>query len=80
MFFICFDINNKESFQNVTMKWIPEIEYHSPDVPKIIVGCKMGKSFSPLHRTKYDISPEIYMGNTPGAISGAGTTFLSWVT
>ena len=62
MFFICFEINNKESFQNVTRKWVPEIEYHSPDVPKIIVGCKMGKSFSPLHRTKYDISPEFLHG------------------
>ena len=62
MFFICFEINNKESFQNVTRKWVPEIEYHSPDVQKIIVGCKMGKSFSPLHRTKYDISPEFLHG------------------
>ena len=49
VFLICFAINNKTSFDNITDKWIPEIKKHCPDVPVVIVGCKMGKTF--LSRT-----------------------------
>ena len=49
VFLICFAINNKTSFDNITDKWIPEIKKHCPDVPLVIVGCKMGKTF--LSRT-----------------------------
>lgn len=41
VFLICFAINNKTSFDNITDKWIPEIETHCPDIPIVIVGCKM---------------------------------------
>ncbi|KAJ5066111.1 hypothetical protein M0811_03444 [Anaeramoeba ignava] len=35
---ICFSIDNKESFENVKNKWIPEIQHHCTNVPFILVG------------------------------------------
>ena len=40
VFFLCFSIISKASFDNVKSKWVPEIRHHCPDVPIILIGTK----------------------------------------
>lgn len=40
VFLICYSIISPTSFQNVASKWHPEINYHAPGVPVILVGTK----------------------------------------
>jgi len=40
VFMITFSIVDPSSFENVTTKWLPEIEHHCPGVPFILVGTK----------------------------------------
>ena len=40
VFLVCFSLNNRASFDNMKLKWIPEIQYHCPTTPFIIVGMK----------------------------------------
>ena len=39
-FLICFAVNNPVSFGNIETKWYPEIQFHCPGVPIILVGTK----------------------------------------
>jgi small GTP-binding protein len=41
VFLICFSIVNPYSFENVRTKWYPEIRYHCPNTPIILVGTKL---------------------------------------
>ncbi|ESN93806.1 hypothetical protein HELRODRAFT_157785 [Helobdella robusta] len=38
---ICFAINNRDSFENVELKWLPEIRHHCPNTPFVLVGTKL---------------------------------------
>ncbi|KAF7343750.1 hypothetical protein MSAN_01955600 [Mycena sanguinolenta] len=40
-FLACFSIANRESFDAVRSKWVPEIRYFCPDIPFLIVGTKI---------------------------------------
>jgi small GTP-binding protein len=40
VFILAFDIVNRESFENIRMKWYPEIVHHCPNKPIILMGCK----------------------------------------
>ena len=37
---MCFGIDNPDSFENLTEKWVPEINHFCPNVPVILVGNK----------------------------------------
>ncbi|XP_057674491.1 rho-related GTP-binding protein RhoF [Corythoichthys intestinalis] len=37
---LCFDVTNPTSFDNVTIKWHPEVKHFCRDVPVILIGCK----------------------------------------
>ncbi|KAM9793443.1 rho-related GTP-binding protein RhoF [Syngnathus typhle] len=37
---VCFDVTNPTSFDNVTIKWHPEVKHFCPGVPLILIGCK----------------------------------------
>ncbi|EJD44771.1 hypothetical protein AURDEDRAFT_114284 [Auricularia subglabra TFB-10046 SS5] len=37
---LCFALNDRDSFENVSEKWLPEIAHYIPDVPRLLVGCK----------------------------------------
>lgn len=39
-FLVCFSVINPTSFDNVLLKWQPEIRHHAPDVPFVLVGTK----------------------------------------
>mmetsp|Transcript_25165 Transcript_25165/g.51190 ORF Transcript_25165/g.51190 Transcript_25165/m.51190 type:complete len:184 (+) Transcript_25165:88-639(+) len=41
VFLICFSVDTETSYQNVKSKWLPEIEFHAPGVPIILVGTKV---------------------------------------
>ncbi|RWS13265.1 hypothetical protein B4U79_06018 [Dinothrombium tinctorium] len=41
IFLICFSVASPSSFDNVTIKWVPEIRHHCPDTPLILVGTKI---------------------------------------
>ena len=38
---VCFAINNRDSFENVSQKWIPEVRHHCPKTPIVLVGTKL---------------------------------------
>ncbi|XP_036972280.1 rho-related GTP-binding protein RhoF [Acanthopagrus latus] len=37
---ICFDVTNPTSFENVLIKWFPEVRHFCRDIPVILIGCK----------------------------------------
>ncbi|XP_056593164.1 rho-related GTP-binding protein RhoF [Triplophysa dalaica] len=37
---ICYDVTNPTSFENVTIKWFPEVHHFCHDTPIILIGCK----------------------------------------
>merc|ERR1712107_603814 len=40
IFLVCFSVVSTPSFNNVKLKWVPEINHHAPGVPIILVGTK----------------------------------------
>ena len=40
VFLLCFCVSSWNSFENVSQRWIPELQKHAPDVPIILVGTK----------------------------------------
>ncbi|CAG2243932.1 RAC1 [Mytilus edulis] len=36
----CFSISGTDSLENITSRWIPEIDRYIPDCPRVLVGCK----------------------------------------
>ena len=48
---IAFSLFSRDSFNNLREKWIPEIKYHCPGIPFLIIG------------TKDDVRKEIMWGN-----------------
>eukprot|EP00485_Elphidium_margaritaceum_P004927 CAMPEP_0202690468 /NCGR_PEP_ID=MMETSP1385-20130828/5440_1 /ASSEMBLY_ACC=CAM_ASM_000861 /TAXON_ID=933848 /ORGANISM="Elphidium margaritaceum" /LENGTH=191 /DNA_ID=CAMNT_0049345733 /DNA_START=30 /DNA_END=605 /DNA_ORIENTATION=+ len=40
IFLVCYSVASPASFDNITLKWIPEITHHCPDTPFIVVGMK----------------------------------------
>jgi len=44
---ICFSIDNRDSFANVSLKWIPEVRHFCPRTPIILCGTKIDLRYSP---------------------------------
>lgn len=40
IFLVCFSVVSRESLENVTAKWLPEITHYAKNVPFILVGTK----------------------------------------
>lgn len=40
VFLVCFSVVSNTSLENVSAKWIPEIQHHCPNVPILLVGTK----------------------------------------
>ena len=41
MFLICFSLINPASLESVDTKWYPEVNFHCPNTPIILVGTKL---------------------------------------
>ncbi|XP_028319083.1 rho-related GTP-binding protein RhoF isoform X2 [Gouania willdenowi] len=37
---VCFDVTNPTSFENVLIKWYPEVKHFCQQTPVILIGCK----------------------------------------
>ncbi|XP_078277786.1 rho-related GTP-binding protein RhoF [Rhinoraja longicauda] len=37
---ICYDVTNPTSFENVRIKWVPEVNHFCQEVPTLLIGCK----------------------------------------
>ncbi|XP_013888051.1 rho-related GTP-binding protein RhoF [Austrofundulus limnaeus] len=37
---VCFDVTNPTSFENVSIKWHPEVRHFCGETPVILIGCK----------------------------------------
>jgi len=38
---ICYSIDSPDSLENVPEKWVPEVRHFCPNVPFVLVGCKV---------------------------------------
>jgi small GTP-binding protein len=45
---ICFSIDSPDSLENVPEKWVPEVRHFCPNVPFVLVGCKMDLRNDPV--------------------------------
>ncbi|KAJ6495256.1 Cdc42-like protein [Mycena sanguinolenta] len=41
VFVVCFSVEMPASFENVRTKWLPEVKYHCPDVPCLLVATQI---------------------------------------
>ncbi|XP_041823334.1 cell division control protein 42 homolog [Melanotaenia boesemani] len=41
IFLVCFSVVSPSSFQNVKLKWVPEISHHCPQTPFLLVGTQV---------------------------------------
>lgn len=41
VFMLCFAIDSKDSYENIRLKWFPEIKHHCSTTPIILVGTKL---------------------------------------
>lgn len=41
VFLVCYSIISPSSYQNVKVKWVPEITHHAPGVPFLLVATKL---------------------------------------
>lgn len=37
---MCYDVMSSSSFDNISIRWAPEIRHFCPGVPLVLVGCK----------------------------------------
>jgi len=37
---VCYDVQNLDSFENVEVRWFPELQHFCPEMPKVLVACK----------------------------------------
>eukprot|EP01102_Stenamoeba_stenopodia_P011614 TRINITY_DN3589_c0_g1_i1.p1 TRINITY_DN3589_c0_g1~~TRINITY_DN3589_c0_g1_i1.p1 ORF type:complete len:203 (-),score=48.72 TRINITY_DN3589_c0_g1_i1:221-829(-) len=59
-FIVCFSLVQPSSYDNIKMRWIPEIQHHCPNTPFLLVGTKKDlrddpKQLQKLQATKHDI-------------------------
>lgn len=40
VFILCFSLNSRASYENISRKWLPELRAHCPKVPVLLVGTK----------------------------------------
>ena len=40
VFMLCFDLTSRESFNNLTERWLPELRKYQPKTPILIIGTK----------------------------------------
>ncbi|XP_016431945.1 rho-related GTP-binding protein RhoF [Sinocyclocheilus rhinocerous] len=61
---ICYDVTNPTSFDNVTIKWYPEVRHFCRDVPIVLIGCKtdLRKDKEKTRKLKaLDLAPITYL-------------------
>ncbi|XP_066507277.1 rho-related GTP-binding protein RhoF [Hoplias malabaricus] len=37
---VCYDVTNPTSYDNILIKWFPEVNHFCRDIPTILIGCK----------------------------------------
>ncbi|KAI4881178.1 hypothetical protein NFI96_012861 [Prochilodus magdalenae] len=47
VFIICFSISSPTSYENIRLKWYPEVSQHCPNVPFLLVGTKKDQREDP---------------------------------
>lgn len=59
VFLVCFSVVSPSSFENVKEKWVPEITYHCPKTPFLLVGTRIDLRDEKLAKNKQKpITPE----------------------
>ncbi|KAL9648013.1 hypothetical protein ABK040_012314 [Willaertia magna] len=60
VFLLCFSVVNEWSFNNVTTKWVPELNHHCPNTPILLCGTKVD-----LRENKKMLYNFVKSGNVP---------------
>lgn len=56
VFIVTYSVDNKNSYENIKSKWIPELRQYCPDVPLVLVANKVDLRDSPAPATPRDSS------------------------
>ena len=51
VFLIAFSVDRKVSYENVRLKWLPEIKHHCPNTPWLLLGLKADLRSSSEHNS-----------------------------
>eukprot|EP00483_Globobulimina_turgida_P010003 UN10022 len=54
IFLVCYSVISKTAFENIKMKWIPEITHHCKKAPFVIVGTKIDLRYDDMLKTNID--------------------------
>ena len=84
VFIVCFSLISKSSFENIKTKWIPEIKYHAPGIPFLIIGTKDDLRQEQMWGNKHNINKLVhgylaingYKDNVPLDIFGLIEKFI----
>jgi len=84
VFLICCSVDNRDSFDNIKEKWVPEIKTHDPKVPIFLIGCKgdlrgMGKAVVTLDEANAlarDVGAKAYMECSASTKTGVDEIFV----
>lgn len=67
VFVLCYAIDNRSSFENITAKWIKEVRFHCKDVPIILVATKTDLRLETAGATKISNEEGLRLALTIGA-------------
>uniref|UniRef100_A0A8C4NKB7 Rho-related GTP-binding protein RhoG n=1 Tax=Eptatretus burgeri TaxID=7764 RepID=A0A8C4NKB7_EPTBU len=66
VFVICFSLVSPPSYENVRLKWHPEVSHHCPGVPVLLVGTKLDLRGDPETQRKLKESGQCVISHTQG--------------
>eukprot|EP00042_Codosiga_hollandica_P020214 m.64767 g.64767 ORF g.64767 m.64767 type:complete len:193 (-) comp49746_c0_seq1:102-680(-) len=76
---ICFAVDNRDSFDNVDAKWIPEMKEYCPTVPFLIVGLKTDLRTDPAAIQRLSAKGVSFISATEGTVLAQGVKAFSYV-
>ena len=67
VFVVAYSIGSRASFENVTERWLPELEHYAPSVPVVLVGLK--SDLRQLGRDEVTTAEAERLANRIGAVA-----------
>ena len=65
---LCYDVASISSFQNIEVRWDPEVKHFCPGIPKLLVACK-----TDLRPVEPNLSPGKVCNDADLTVSASGS-------